>query len=317
MKKDKISVIMPVYNTEKYLKQSIESVLNQTYDNIELIIINDGSTDKSEKIIKNYLNRKNVIYKKINNSGVAHARNIGLSLCSGKYIAFIDSDDSINIEMYEKLYNKMIEANSDIVFCAYNKVFSDHIKSIFPQNKTVFENSVINSKNILLNSTPYIPLKLFKKELIEKNKITFDEDLRIFEDLLFCYKLFLLANKISYVDEALYNYNCTNEHSLTNKFTNKMFDVFIALDRLKEFAESKYSYDLEKQLEYISIKHISLRFTSKTADRKSLLEYVDKSFEYLKVNYPNYKKSVYYKGIKGFIKKNKLLVKLLVIKNNL
>ena len=106
MKKDKISVIMPVYNTEKYLKQSIESVLNQTYDNIELIIINDGSTDKSEKIIKNYLNRKNVIYKKINNSGVAHARNIGLSLCSGKYIAFIDSDDSINIEMYEKLYNK-------------------------------------------------------------------------------------------------------------------------------------------------------------------------------------------------------------------
>ena len=109
MKKDKISVIMPVYNTEKYLKQSIESVLNQTYDNIELIIINDGSTDKSEKIIKNYLNRKNVIYKKINNSGVAHARNIGLSLCSGKYIAFIDSDDSINIEMYEKLYNKIIE----------------------------------------------------------------------------------------------------------------------------------------------------------------------------------------------------------------
>ena len=162
-----------------------------------------------------------------------------------------------------------------------------------------------------------ISLYLFKKELIEKNKITFDEDLRIFEDLLFCYKLFLLANKISYVDEALYNYNCTNEHSLTNKFTNKMFDVFIALDRLKEFAESKYSYDLEKQLEYISIKHISLRFTSKTADKKSLLEYVDKSFEYLRVNYPNYKKSVYYKGIKGFIKKNKLLVKLLVIKNNL
>ena len=67
MKKEKISIVMPVYNTEKYLKKSIESVLNQTYDNIELIIINDGSTDKSEKIIKNYLNRKNVIYKKINN----------------------------------------------------------------------------------------------------------------------------------------------------------------------------------------------------------------------------------------------------------
>ncbi len=317
MKKEKISIVMPVYNTEKYLKKSIESVLNQTYDNIELIIINDGSTDKSEKIIKNYLNRKNVIYKKINNSGVAHARNIGLSLCSGKYIAFIDSDDSINIEMYEKLYNKMIEANSDIVFCAYNKVYYDHIKSIFPQNKTVFENSVINSKNILLNSTPYITLKLFKKELIDKNKITFDEDLKIFEDLLFCYKLFLLANKISYVDEALYNYNCTNEHSLTNKFTNKMFDVFIALDRLKEFSKMKYSNELEQQLEYISIKHISLRFTSKTTDKKTLLEYVDKSFEYLRVNYPNYKKNVYYKGIKGFIKKNKVLVKLLVFINNL
>ena len=96
-----------------------------------------------------------------------------------------------------------------------------------------------------------------------------------------------------------------------------MFDVFIALDRLKEFSESKYSNKLEKQLEYISIKHISLRFTSKTTDKKTLLEYVDKSFEYLRVNYPNYKKNVYYKGIKGFIKKNKVLVKLLVFINNL
>lgn len=317
MKKDKISIIMPVYNTEKYLKRSIESVLNQSYDNIELIIINDGSTDNSEKIIKKYLNNKNIIYKKIKNSGVAHARNVGLSISSGKFIGFIDSDDFIDENMYEMLYDKMISTNSDIVFCSYNKIFSDYSRIYTPKDKEVFGASVIESKNILLNSNPYTPLKLYSKKLIEENNIKFDEDLRIFEDLLFCYKLYLKANKISYVDKALYNYDCTNESSLTNKFTSKMFDLFIALDRLKEYAESLYSTKLNEQLEYIAIKHISLRFTSKTKNRKELLRYVDESFDYLKRNYPNYKNNSYYKGIKGFVKKNRLLVKLLVIKNSL
>ena len=126
MKNDKISIIVPVYNTEKYIKKCIDSILNQTYNNIELIIINDGSTDNSENIIKKIIkNKSNVKYKKIKNSGVAHARNVGLDLVTGKYVGFIDSDDYISKDMYKELYETAIKEKSDIVTSGYNKCYKD------------------------------------------------------------------------------------------------------------------------------------------------------------------------------------------------
>lgn len=318
MNDEKISIIVPVYNTEKYVKKSISSILNQSYKNIELIIINDGSTDNSEKIVKDLIKKnKNVKYKKIKNSGVAHARNIGLEMATGKYVGFVDSDDFIEKEMYETLYKTAKKENSDLVTCAYRKNYIDRTVSIYPKDKSVFGKSIIESKNIFLNSNPYITSKLFSMELIKKNNINFEEDLRIFEDLLFCYKLYLKANKISYVDQVFYNYNCSNTSSLTNSFSEKMFDVFKALDRLKEYACNIYGNELNEQIEYIAIKHISLRFTSKSKSLKLLNKYVDDSFDYLKKNYKNYKKSKFFVGLKGFVKKNKILVKLLVLKNNI
>ena len=221
MKNEKISIIIPVYNTEKYVEKSINSILNQSYKNIELIIINDGSTDNSEKIIKRIIrDNKNIKYKKIKNSGVAHARNEGLRIATGKYVGFVDSDDFVSEKMYETLYKTAIKEKSDIVTCAYSKCYIDRTVSIYPKDKSVFGKSVIESKNIFLNSNPYITSKLFSMELINKYSIEFEEDLRIFEDLLFCYKLYLRANKISYVDEVFYNYNCSNTSSLTNSFSD-------------------------------------------------------------------------------------------------
>lgn len=318
MKNEKISIIIPVYNTEKYVEKSINSILNQSYKNIELIIINDGSTDNSEKIIKRIIrDNKNIKYKKIKNSGVAHARNEGLRIATGKYVGFVYSDDFVSEKMYETLYKTAIKEKSDIVTCAYSKCYIDRTVSIYPKDKSVFGKSVIESKNIFLNSNPYITSKLFSMKLINKYSIEFEEDLRIFEDLLFCYKLYLRANKISYVDELFYNYNCSNTSSLTNSFSEKMFDVFKALDRLKEYADSIYEDKLDEQIEYVALKHISLRFTSKSKNRKLLNKYVDQSFDYMKCNYKHYKKSKFFVGFKGFVKKNKFLVKLLVLKNNI
>ncbi len=317
MKNEKISVIVPVYNTEKYIEKCINSIFEQTYNNIELIIINDGSTDNSENIIKKITkNKNNVKYKKIKNSGVAHARNIGLDLATGKYVGFVDSDDFISKDMYKALYDIAIKEKSDIVTSGYNKCYKDRVTQYFPKNKTVFGKSVIESKNIFLNTNPYLPLKLFSMDLIRKNNIRFEEDLRIFEDLLFCYKLYLYANKISYVDNAYYNYNCNNETSLTNTFSEKMFDIFKAIDRLKKYSNELYGNELDKQIEYIAVKHISLRFNSKSKDVKLLNKYIDEAFMYLKNNFKSYKKCSYFNGFKGFIKKNKMLVKLLVLKNN-
>lgn len=310
--KYKISIIVPVYNTEKYIERCINSILNQEFKDFQLIIINDGSTDSSEKKILSLTNKlSNVIYKKIKNSGVAHARNYGLKYVEGEYVAFVDSDDFIDKTMLNKLYKTASKNKCDIVSCGYKKIYNDGIfKEVHPKDISCYGKSLVDSKNILLNTNPYITNKLFKYDMIRDNNISFDEDLRIFEDLLFCYKLFLLANKIYFIDECLYNYNCVNESSLTNKFTEKMFDVFTSLDRLIEFYRDKYGNQFDEVLEYTAVKHIMLRFNEKSKDKKMKLKYIDMAYSYLKKNFNNYKKCTYFVGKNGFIRKNKFIYKI-------
>lgn len=309
--KYKLSIIVPVYNTEKYIERCITSILNQEFDNFQLIIINDGSKDNSEKIINKLIKGyDNVIYKKIKNSGVAHARNVGLSYAAGEYIGFVDSDDYIEKDMYAKMYDMAINKKSEIVCCAYNKIMKDYNKEIHPKNVQCFGESLLKSKNILFNSNPYITQKIFKRELLSKNNILFDEDLRIFEDLLFTYKLFLLSNKIYYVDECLYNYNCENETSLTRNFTEKMFDAFPALERLISFYRERYNNDFDDALEYVSVRHISLRYYENATNKSLKNEFINKSFKFLNSNFKNHRKSKAYIGKKGFVNKYKSLVKL-------
>ena len=309
--KYKLSIIVPVYNTEKYIERCISSILNQEFDNFQLIIINDGSKDNSEKIINKLIKGyDNVIYKKIKNSGVAHARNVGLSYAAGEYIGFVDSDDYIEKDMYAKMYNMAINKKSEIVCCAYNKIMKDNNKEIHPKNVQCFGKSLLKSKNILFNSNPYITQKIFKRELLSKNNILFDEDLRIFEDLLFSYKLFLLSNKIYYVDECLYNYSCENETSLTRKFTEKMFDAFPALERLINFYRSKYNHEFDEALEYISVRHITLRYYENASSRELKNKFINEAFKFLNSNFKNHRRSKAYVGKKGFVSKYKFLVKL-------
>lgn len=309
--KYKLSVIVPVYNTEKYIERCIKSIFDQSFNDYQLIIINDGSTDNCDKIIRNLIkNRDNIIYKKIKNSGVAHARNVGIKFATGDYITFVDSDDFLEIDMYKKLYEIAIKNNSEIVGCAYKKIYKTHEKEIHPKNVNCYGTSLLKSKEIICNSNPYTPLKIFKRSLIVDNNIYFDEDLKIFEDLVFCYKLFLLSNKIYFVDEPLYNYNCTNENSLTKRFSKKMFDIFPALERLIIFYKEKHGNEFDSILEYISVRHITLRYYEKSLNRKLKNEYIDKAFAFLNSNFKNHRRCKAYVGKKGFVSKYKSLVKL-------
>lgn len=307
----KISVIVPVYNTEKYIERCLKSILTQSFQDFQLIIINDGSTDDSEKIIHKVTRKcRNIVYKKTKNLGAAAARNLALEFATGEYVAFVDSDDYIEEDMFQKLYDVAVNEKSDIVSCAYKKIFRFEEKEIHPKDVKCFGKSLVKSKDILLNSNPYLPVKLFKRNLIEDNNLTLDVDLRIFEDLVFCYKLFLLANKICFIDECLYNYNCENDNSLTSEFSEKMFDIYTAMDRLIMFYRERYDNKFDDVLEYVACKHITLRFAEKTKDRKLKKEYINKAYNYLKGNFKNFKKSIYFQGKSGFIKKHKLLVKL-------
>ena len=254
MNEELISIIMPVYNTEKYIEKSIESVLNQTYKKIELIIIDDGSRDKSPEICDSYakLDERIRVFH-IQNNGVSNARNLGVKNARGKYIMFIDSDDTMKNNMVEKMYELSISNNVDLVKANYMKddknELLNHSEIIIKgrYDKKQIDDYII--KNVVLEKVRcYIWLLLVKKELIEK----FDERLFIFEDMNLYLMLLNKADSIYITDEVLYYYNLTNESSLTNSkesYKKNIENMILASTVLKEtLKENK-----ELPEEYISI----------------------------------------------------------------
>ena len=189
-----ISIIVPCYNSEKYLERCVYSLINQTIKNIEIILINDGSTDKTGELCEYYANldkRIKVIHKK--NEGVAYARNTGIDFATGKYIGFVDSDDFVELDMYEILYSAMISNDADISQCSYNRVEG---KKIIPINKTQ-NNIILNNEDGMKNvidATIFFPAvwnKLYKRNIIK----TYFRSFRLCEDRIFNIETFINAKK--------------------------------------------------------------------------------------------------------------------------
>lgn len=204
-----ITVIIPIYNCEKYLERCLESVISQTYKNLEILLINDGSTDNSKKICDYYLCKDSRI-KLINkeNSGVSDTRNVGIKEAGGDYIAFVDADDFIEYDMYEKMLKKSVENNCDMVFCDYIE-FND--KGI-ANSESISVNEFVKTRDLkyfiagkntdrLMGSIWRI---LFKKNVVEN--LRFNKDIILGEDLLFVLQALSNNKKISSVNEKLYHY---------------------------------------------------------------------------------------------------------------
>lgn len=257
----KISIIIPVYKAEKYIHECIDSILAQTLTEFELILINDGSPDKSGDICDKYAekdNRIKVIHKK--NEGPSIARNIGINIAKGKYIGFVDSDDVISNDMYEKMYNNIINNNSDIVICGYSEINISKDKTTNLTNplngKNFIEGRAIRkefeeliSKNTILG---YASLwnKLYCKKFIVKNNILINEKLKIAEDLCFNIEAILKAEKISSVNEALYSYRKINENSITNSSRDIFYEGLNASKEiLKTLEKNKICYDIYNKCE--------------------------------------------------------------------
>ena len=306
----KVSIIVPVYNQEKYISMCLDSLVNQTLKDIEIVIINDGSKDKTEEKIKPYIEKykDKIVYKKIPNGGVANARNTGLKIATGEYIGFVDSDDFIALDMYEKLYSKTKENNADITVSGY---FFDYENGTFKNyeldEESLFSKSIHESKEILLNTTPFITNKIFKRSFIEENNFYF-EKYRIFEDLLFTYKAFLKANKIDKVNECFYHYCRRKGESVTGGFTNKFEDIFEAGNKLRTYYKTQGGEDLIEYINYIIIKHIYLRFNARISIKeiKYKHSFIKKSIKYLNKEIPNWKTNMYFdiyknRSTNGFI----------------
>lgn len=233
---EKVSIIIPIYNTEKYLRKCIDSIINQTYKNLEIILINDGSTDNSKKICDEYKNKDDRI-KVINkeNSGISATRNMGLDAATGNWMIFVDSDDWVKDDMVEKLLNIAKKENAEIVQCnSYYAYEKEEIKraAIIPnyQKRTDIENiklDIISPKYDEVENNTYTSAiravhgKLYKSEILKNKK--FLEDIFIFEDGIFLLNVLDNVKKYILVNEYLYYYRIS-ENSISKKFSDNYLE---------------------------------------------------------------------------------------------
>ena len=227
-----VSVIMPVYNAEQFLTRSVLSIMNQTYGNVELICVDDGSIDSSLRILNKIkgdypLNRMKIISQK--NFGPAAARNKGLDEAEGDYIAFLDSDDYVEPNAYEKLINTALKSDADIVVFG-GSTFPDSfpenqwiMRKLTPSNKVY--NTVDAGKKALLmeeSSKPFLWQHFIKREIIESNpRLRMKEDFKLGEDQIFIFSYFPRARKVVYIANKLYHYRVRESGSIMNNY-NKM-----------------------------------------------------------------------------------------------
>lgn len=261
-KKPLVSIIIPVYNVQNYLKECLNSVLQQTYKSIEVITVDDGSTDDSPIILKEYdkLYENIQVYLENENRGQATARNIGLKAAKGEYILFVDSDDYINFDTVERLIKTIEKYNVDFVrFNAQSfSVEEEKIRqkeynfNLFLKENFVYKKN--NFKNVYLSFSPSPVLYLFKREMLYENNIKFMENI-IHEDELFSSDIFTYANSCVYIDQPFYNRRYRKGSTMTEKseYQKKYsFDSYIEIiNRYNEMLESnQFDKETEKFLEY-------------------------------------------------------------------
>lgn len=267
MNEYKVSIIVPVYNVEKYLPVCMESLVNQTLEDIEIIVVNDGSPDNSIKILeeyeKNYPDKVKVYTTE--NRGVSHARNYGLDRASGDFIMFVDSDDFIELDMAEKLYSKAVKDNNDLVMCArYNVYEVEGKKELIRKLMNIFSmNQNFNMKERkfeLVHASPFPWDKLFKRTLLDG--IRFPEGIR-FEDLVVAFEAATMAESIGVVPEPLYNYRKTTQGGFLNSFSEATKDIVKAFDLLFHFMKEKNLFEtFGEELGYICTRHFFYRYES-------------------------------------------------------
>lgn len=303
-----ISIIVPIYNAEKYIKKCLDSIINQTKKEIEIILINDGSTDNTENIIKEYKDKR-IKYFKNTNHGIGYTRNFGIDKSTSKYIMFLDSDDYLEKTACEELFKKAEKDNLDIVISDFYKVYEDRIEVIkLPSFK---DSSLKENPDIL---TEYLNpwAKLYNSKLVKDNNIKFVEDLK-YEDAPFVIEALDKAKKIGKVNKPL-NYYVIHGNSETTVRDRKCFDILQIVDKIRKYTKNK-EY-LKDKIDKLTVR-ILTNYTIQQRNQKSKLiglEFIDKAFEYLKKEVPDYKNNKYYinRGKKKIIEKSKFLTKLYV-----
>lgn len=235
-----VSIIVPMYNSEKYIERCVKSLINQSYKNIEIILIDDGSKDKTIEILKLYNNKDSRIklYKK-KNSGASSARNYGLEKCTGDYILFVDADDYIDANMVQDMVSMVDITENTMVFSGNDEIYSDKIeyRNLFIdiKDKDSISKDVV-MREIASGRAGLICSKLIPKFIVDRFSIRFDESIKMSEDQLFFLELAQYIDKFSYIEGCMYHYDRTNEKSITVNYKSDIYEnqmyVFKTIEKI-------------------------------------------------------------------------------------
>jgi len=312
----KVSVIVPVYNVEPYISKCLDSLADQTLKDFEAIIVNDGSTDNSQKIIDDYTKAYPNIFKPFTkkNGGQSDARNYGLDRATGDYIYFLDSDDYIDETTLEKMYNKAIEKDFCIVASDFEHVYDDSNQNKYISADVPHDLYTIDEiKSLMINIYGVTTNKVYKKALFESER--FKKGVW-YEDIEILYRLLPHAKTIGIIKEDLYKYYQRQSGNIMSIYNAHVYDYVDNMNGLVEYYKNNDLYDeFYPELEYVYVRYILATFI-KTAAQFEKDEYkkaVNIAIENVRKTFPNYKKNKYLRGSrKGFYLKhfNKFLAQL-------
>lgn len=295
-----VSIIVPIYNVEEYLNCCVESIVNQTYSNLEIILVDDGSPDNCPKICDEWAekdNRIKVVHKE--NGGLSDARNAGLEVATGEIVSFIDSDDWIEPNMFETMLNRMIEDDSDIVSCGVKWV-EENGKVI--RKDTVLNNLVLNpnfAMKELINDRAlkqHVCNKIYKYELIKD--IPFEKG-KYHEDVFWSYQIVGKAKKISIIIDSFYNYVQRSNSIMGEAFSEKRLDALDANELRCEYMKKNFPelYDNAIYV-YISSCHYQLQCAVRANQSKAIIDNIKQRNEYRKNGHPTrgitFKQKIWY-----------------------
>ena len=234
----KISVVVPVFNVSSLIVRCIDSLINQSYLNIEIIIVNDGSTDDSYEYIKQYLHYPQIKYIYQKNQGLGQARNVGMQNSTGDYISFVDSDDWVDLDLYQIMIQEMEKSKADIALCGIKNEYNNYISSnerynypitnVITGRKALCLLSKIDNNNYLIS--PVVWNKIYNKELLSKYNLHFLKR-SYWEDDVFSFQTFMEANSVCVVSDVFYHYY-QRDGSITKNFSKKHVDDLIDAFRI-------------------------------------------------------------------------------------
>ena len=281
----------------QYLNKCLETLARQTLRDIEILVINDGTPDESQEVIDMYCRAFPEIFKSFKkpNGGLSDARNFGIERAKGEYIAFVDSDDYVEIDMYEKLYNKAKEENADLVVCDYFHEKENSLKYRFVTAAMDETASIEEKPHYLRHVSSYAWNKLYRRELFTEKGFRFPT--QWFEDSAVVYNIVAEAGRIAVVHEGLYYYRIERNGSITGSFSNKIFDIFTSCNSIiKYYKENNLFEEHKTEVEYLCIMHLHARLIALRTCKSFHLQkkFTNRCFDFLDTDFPDWRNNKYY-----------------------